>query len=282
MGKRFTDTTKYKNPWMRSLPLQYKVLWDYMTCDCDNAGIWVPDFEITNIYLGTTPATSVTKEQALHLYNSDQERIVQLQNGRWWIRTFVEFQYRKLSPANPAHRPIIAALVKYGLATPDGQLLKGHGRPFEGPMDKDKEMEEEMEGGKDGPGPAENPFQETAGLYGFWAVYARFFPDHIHDRDEDTPALGRISRFLARWLKNNGISGTTPLEEWERLAEAIKDHDFWGQKSLKSISNNLQTVIQEVRYDKQTARKDKRQGSTGRTIDRLAADILQRNEGKDD
>ena len=109
MGKRFTDTTKYKNPWMRSLPLQYKVLWDYMTCDCDNAGIWVPDFEITNIYLGTTPATSVTKEQALHLYNSDQERIVQLQNGRWYFSHLGYFWSK--TPQIPPCRTFFPCLV---------------------------------------------------------------------------------------------------------------------------------------------------------------------------
>ena len=52
MAKRFTDTDKWKKPFIRGLQGAYKLLWDYINHDCDHAGIWIVDIEIAQTYIG--------------------------------------------------------------------------------------------------------------------------------------------------------------------------------------------------------------------------------------
>ena len=47
--KRFTDTDKYKKPFIRGLKGAYKLLWDYLYHECDNAGVWIDDFDVAQI-----------------------------------------------------------------------------------------------------------------------------------------------------------------------------------------------------------------------------------------
>lgn len=115
MAKRFTDTNKYKKPFVRSLPAAYKLLWDFLYHDCDHAGIWIVDFEIAQTYLGND--VKVEKEMALELFNSDEPRIIEIEGGKkWFIPSFIEFQYgRQLVTKNRMHVPIINILRKYNL-----------------------------------------------------------------------------------------------------------------------------------------------------------------------
>lgn len=109
MAKRFTDTEKYKKPFVRSLKGPYKLLWDYLYHDCDNAGIWIVDFEIAQIYLGAD--MRVNEQDALKYFNCDQYRVHPFDDGKkWFIPSFISFQYNELSETNPAHKKILATL----------------------------------------------------------------------------------------------------------------------------------------------------------------------------
>lgn len=52
MAKRFTDTDKWKKPYIRGLSPAHKLLWFYVTDDCDIAGLWIVDIEIAEIRTG--------------------------------------------------------------------------------------------------------------------------------------------------------------------------------------------------------------------------------------
>ena len=52
MAKRFTDTEKWKKPFIRGLEGAYKLLWLYICDDCDHAGIWQVDLEVASIRIG--------------------------------------------------------------------------------------------------------------------------------------------------------------------------------------------------------------------------------------
>ena len=54
MAKRLTDTAKWKNPWFRSLPTKYKILFLYLLDECDNAGVIHLDWEIISFTLKET------------------------------------------------------------------------------------------------------------------------------------------------------------------------------------------------------------------------------------
>jgi len=143
MSKRFTDTNKYKKPFIRSLEGPYKLLWDYLYHDCDHAGIWIVDFEIAQIYIGDD--MPVNKEKALKCFNNGEVRIIEFNNGsKWFIPAFVEFQYGVLSEENRAHNSVITILKKYN-------LLQKINKPLRSSLigAKDKDKDKDMDKAKD-------------------------------------------------------------------------------------------------------------------------------------
>lgn len=141
VAKRFTDTNKYKKPFLRGLQGAYKLLWDFLYHDCDHAGIWIVDFEITQSYLGKD--MQVNKEEALRLFNADEVRIIPIDNGKkWFIPSFIEFQYGKLTEKNRAHVNVITILLKYDLI--DSSLNLKNRKPHTSPLQGGKEMEQEQ------------------------------------------------------------------------------------------------------------------------------------------
>ena len=138
MAKRFIDTQKYHKPFIRSLPGAYKLLWDFILCECDHAGIWIVDFEIARIYLGSDMI--IDKDEALRLFNADEKRIVEIDSGKkWFISSFIDFQYGKLNIENRAHNSVIHQLEKYNL-----KINKPLRSPLQGAKDKDKDKDKDM------------------------------------------------------------------------------------------------------------------------------------------
>lgn len=152
MAKRFTDTNKYKKPFIRSLQGPYKLLWDYLYHDCDHAGIWIVDFDIAQVYLGAD--MPINKDDALKYFNADEERIIVIDGGKkWFILPFIQFQYGILNSHNRVHSTIINHLLQQKV---DIKLIRslqgpmgGLASPLQGAMDmdtdKDKEMDKEKE-----------------------------------------------------------------------------------------------------------------------------------------
>jgi hypothetical protein len=138
MAKRFTDTEKYKKRFIRNLPAAYKIFWDYLYHDCDHAGIWQVDFEVAQICVGKD--APITAEEALRLFNEEEERVIVLNGGgKWFIKTFVEFQYGVLNPLNRVHQSVLFELQKY--------KIKGLASPLEGAKEKEKDKDKERKGG---------------------------------------------------------------------------------------------------------------------------------------
>ncbi len=144
MAKRFTDSEKYKKPFVRSLQGPYKLLWDYIYHDCDNAGIWIVDFEVAQIYLGKD--MQVNRSDALRFFNADQYRVHQFDDGKkWFIPSYISFQYNELSENNPAHKKVISTLRCLGflkdLIVPVEDLQRTSVVPSQGTMYMDKVMD---------------------------------------------------------------------------------------------------------------------------------------------
>jgi hypothetical protein len=139
MAKRFTDTNKYKKPFIRGLQGAYKLLWDYLYHDCDHAGIWIVDFEVAQIYIGSD--MPVNKKDALKFFNDNEKRIIEICNGsKWFIPSFIEFQYGKLNEQNRAHNSVINILIKYKLYKKNKVLTSTLQECKEKDMDKEKEI----------------------------------------------------------------------------------------------------------------------------------------------
>lgn len=150
MAKRFTDTNKYRKRFFRSLTGAYKLLWDFLYHDCDHAGIWTVDFEIAQKYVGEDML--IDQRAAFYLFNEDEIRVIEFDKGKkWFIPSFITFQYGKLSEKNRAHNNVIEILRKFSLIddnlSPITELLKPLWQYPKGDkdMDKEKEMEQEEE-----------------------------------------------------------------------------------------------------------------------------------------
>jgi len=133
MAKRFTDTEKWKKPFIRNLSAPYKLLWLYVCDDCDHAGIWQVDIDVARIRIGE----QITEREALKFFG---DKVIRIDEGnKWYIPSFIDFQYPSgLNPDNKAHGGIIKVLQKYNLIDDEFKPLVS---PLYGAMDMDKEMD---------------------------------------------------------------------------------------------------------------------------------------------
>lgn len=142
MAKRFIDTDIWKKDFVRGLKAPCKLLWLYVITDCNHAGIWDCDFEVAQIRTGE----KLDKEKAEHAFS---EKIVILEGGKkWFIPSFIAFQYGELNPSNRAHIGVISLLKKYDLIS-DDLIIKPLASPFQGAKDKDKDKEQDKDKDKD-------------------------------------------------------------------------------------------------------------------------------------
>lgn len=130
MPKRFTDTEKWKKPFIKSLQTVYKLFWVYLLDECDHAGIWHVEPEIASIRIGEKIDINEAKKQF-------EKKIVEFDEGsKWFIPDFISFQYGILNPEVKAHTSVISLLRKYNL------------EPFVNCLqtvkDKDKEQDKDM------------------------------------------------------------------------------------------------------------------------------------------
>lgn len=109
MAKRFTDTDKWKKPFIRGLEGPYKLFWFYLLDDCDHAGIWQVDFEVAQIRIGE----KLIQSKAIELL---KDRIEIFDHGtKWFLKDFIFFQYGELNSKNRLHLSVINILTKHNI-----------------------------------------------------------------------------------------------------------------------------------------------------------------------
>ena len=139
MPKRFTDTDKWRKKFVKGLKANHKLLWFYILDDCSHAGIWHTDFEVASIRIGC----NINEAEALLKFT---DHVVVFDEGeKWFIPSFIEFQYGQLNPNNRANNSVIQILKKYKLIDYDLNVVKGankhHPSTLQGVKDKDKDKD---------------------------------------------------------------------------------------------------------------------------------------------
>ena len=132
MAKRFTDTDKWKKPFIRGLEATYKLFWFYILDDCNHAGIWEVDMEVASIRIGE----KLDAKKALNFFG---DRVKKITESKWFLPDFIFFQYGELSPKNRLHLSVIQILEKNN--------IKGLLSPLEGVKDKDKDKDKDKVNG---------------------------------------------------------------------------------------------------------------------------------------
>lgn len=116
LAKRFTDTGKWKRSWFRALGLHAKVLWQFAIDDCDHAGVWIVDFELTTFQVGFK-----VDEEKLREWLGD--KLVKIAPDRYFIPSFYEFQYRDAKDSFKAKQYAIKELRAWNLIDESDSLI---------------------------------------------------------------------------------------------------------------------------------------------------------------
>lgn len=196
MGKRFTDTDKWTKQWFGDLSIREKVLWLYCCDACDAAGIADFSTKFFSVSVGF-PVKKETLDKAFG------DRIVWLESSKFFIPSFIEFQYGQLTEACKPHKPIIKELEKLGLLVMENgkgtvRVLKGYSKGINTLEEKEKEKEQEKE--TKGVVGEKEPFDE------FWTVYPK-------------QRIGNKDKARAAFVQAVKRTGKTPQEITDKAAE---------------------------------------------------------------
>jgi hypothetical protein len=168
LGKRFTETSKWNKPWFRKLTPVEKSAWFYITENCDNVGVWDADKELAEFCIGGP----VDWDTFIEKTNGNIEI---LDDGKWWLVDFCEFQHTDLDPSSQS-KPVqsyIRLLKRHNLYQ---RVMKAFGYSLdtfskgskERERVRDKEREKDMEEEEEN---REETFIER--FEEFWELYPR-------------------------------------------------------------------------------------------------------------
>lgn len=143
MAKRFLDTSIFRDPSVRAMKAPYKVLYLYLLCECDHAGVWICEMDVAALRLGMK--LGGRDEVLAELAGA----VIDLGGGAWYVVDFVRSQYGKLNPANRVHASVMDRLQGLGmdpLNLPENKPLKS---PLQGDKDKDKDKDNSEKKGRE-------------------------------------------------------------------------------------------------------------------------------------
>ena len=242
MAKRFIDTDIFKKSFIRGLKAPYKLLWFYLINDCNHAGIWEVDFEVAELRCGV----KISETEAKKYFG---EKIICFDNGKkWFLPSFIEFQYGELKEENRAHNSVIQILTKNLLIDENKGLIRGLQAPMD--MDKDKDMDKDMEMDKE-KGEDFN-FLINIEFEVFWNLYDK--------------KRGEVEKLKTKWnkltdterqliIKNIPLyKSAQPDKQFRKDPETYLNQKSWNDEiikpSLKKPENPHAAVFNEVgRWD---------------------------------
>lgn len=108
MAKRFTETKKWDDLWFQDLSSIDKLAWLYVCDRCDEAGFIEISRRVMGAYIEDFDEDSFVE--------GCEGRLVHLGKSRYWIPSFITFQYKTLNPFNKAHKGLIKK-IKEGLSS---------------------------------------------------------------------------------------------------------------------------------------------------------------------
>lgn len=105
--KRFTETSKWQDPFFRCLSAPAKMLWFYILDHCDNIGLVEINTKLVSLDCGLQIKETHIKELG--------ERLQNIGGGKYFVGKFIKFQYGKLSASCIPHKKILEAIEYHSL-----------------------------------------------------------------------------------------------------------------------------------------------------------------------
>ena len=146
MAKRFTDTETWDKPWFMELSPTDKCAIMFIKDKCNCIGVWIYNQKLANCYINDIPDWQTLPERC-------NGNITVLEDGKWWLKDFCDFQYGNLNENCPPYEKYIQELKKYGLyerviegdSNPNIRVPKGYSKGSHTLQEKEKEKEKEEE-----------------------------------------------------------------------------------------------------------------------------------------
>jgi hypothetical protein len=227
MAKRFIDSNLFRKPLVRGLEAPYKLLFIYLICDCDHAGIWEVELDIASLRLDRPYKEDETLKALGDVVQPFDD------GQKWFLPDFVEFQYgRFLNEHNKAHKSVIALLQKHGL-------------------DKHERIKPLLTDKPETPKRERKPTEYPAEFEQFWELYPNktgkkkaFSSWKAQKKAKDLPAIdilmGAIRRQMEseQWRKEGGRFIPHPgtwlnQGRWEDGGTSTDGADASGEKKAK-------------------------------------------------
>lgn len=104
--KRFTETKKWRDSWFLDLPAAYKLAYVYLLDECDPAGVWDPNKRLAEFSIGEKIDWSDFAKKM-------GSKLLILNDGKWLLTKFIEFQYGELSATCRPHIAVLKLIERY-------------------------------------------------------------------------------------------------------------------------------------------------------------------------
>jgi hypothetical protein len=199
--KRFTETTKWEDPWFRKLSPELKLLWQWLLDHCDNAGVIEPDLELASFQIGYS--------YPLDTLGQFGDRVVRVKGDKFFLPKFIAFQYVQLSEDCKPHKQVFQLLEKHG--------IKGYGKGIHTlqEQDKDKEKEKDRTRARNRRGTLEEVFALCSEL-GLTQSDAEYV--------------------FHKWQGNGWTNGNKPIRDWPATVRQWKAGRFFPSQKTADVA----------------------------------------------
>ncbi len=223
MSKRFTETTKWDDPWYHDLPPEAKLLWQWLTDKCDQSGVVDVSFSIASFQIGMKVEASTLEALG--------GRIAKLPSGKWRIVKFLEFQYGSLSDTCPAHKPVFRAMKANGIQYPIDRVSN---TLQEEEKDKEEETKRKDSAGRTAPTEVEI------------VAYAESCAQVIIPKD--CALRWMTDRETADWMRPKGLHMLPVLPNWQ--ADLRGYAQDWNKREQEREAKNGAKTVRAGMVDK--------------------------------
>lgn len=237
-AKRFTDSSKWRNEWFRTLPQKAKLTWSYLCDECDFSGIWKADFGLASFQLDFKIEAADLKSwfgSKIHFFETDLFLIV----------PFFEFQYGQSKDTWTAKIKARERLEALGF-----EIINNKVQIPQSPTVDDPGGSVLIVGVGKGVGKVDIGESE-----GSERTVAEFFVDYWNSQIWPLPKVSKLT--ADRRAKIRARLSEAPIEEWELTIHRIHQSDFllgkrssWKADFDWLISNeSIRIKINEGKYD---------------------------------
>jgi hypothetical protein len=250
VAKRFTDSDKWKNPAFREMPNDLRWFWIYLLDNCDAAGIWRVDFAHASFSIGL----KISSKHAEEYFCEDGKAIV-IDHDKWFIPSFVTFQYGDLKEDSRPHQSVIKILVKNGIDPKTLTLSKGYLKSIHTLKDKEQEQDKDQEQEKEEVVPEKSLFEwwnENRGPFSAAEKNTDKRKTHAKAQFEKYPEWSHWETVLAKWKRSEFCKNQWKptfddfLNENKRIATLEGKYDNRGDQKAPAKQTNWSEKALEV------------------------------------